>query len=93
MTGHDLDLPFEEAPHGPIATPISTDSVICGGLVIRAAAIDTPMGRLPALIFDFHRVTGEPLAPVVFVNDPDQVSKLIPLVEASVTAAIAGAGR
>lgn len=93
MSGHDLDLPFEEVPGGPFAAPLAPNSMLCGGVVIRAAAIETEAGRMPALVFDFHHVTGVQLAPVVLVSDDaDQLRKLIPLVESSVTAALKAAG-
>lgn len=92
MSDHDLDLPFEEVPGGPVAVPLAPNTVLCGGVVIRASALDAGAGLMPALIFDFHHVSGTPLAPVVLVSDdPEQLKKLVPLVEASVAAAIGAA--
>jgi len=88
MSGHDLDLPFEEIPGGPVAAPLHPDALVCGGVVIRASVLETDAGRLPALIFDFYGVTGVALPPVVLTSDDvNQLRKLVPLVEASVAAA------
>ena len=92
MSGNDLDLPFEDVPDGPVSVGLDPRAVLVGGVVVRAAVIPTPQGPLPAVIFDFHLATGGALPPVVFAGDADQVSKLVPLVEASAAAAIAAAG-
>jgi hypothetical protein len=90
MSGHDLDLPFEEVPGGPVHAPLE-NPIIAGGLVVRAAVLPTEAGPMPALVFDFKLANGTAAPPIVFVSDADQVGKLSPLIEAAVRAALAGA--
>lgn len=93
MSDNDLDLPFEEVPGGPITGPIDPAAILCGGIVVRSAAIESPAGRLPALILDLYRVDGHRLPPVLLVTeDPEQLRKVVPLIEASVACAIKAAG-
>lgn len=85
---HGLDLPFEAAPGGPFHAPLPEDTPLCGGVVVRAAAIPSPVGLLPALVFDFHQVDGQALQPIVLVGDADQIGKLAPLIQSAVAAAL-----
>lgn len=89
MSDHDLDLPFEEVPGGPIRMPLRDDAVVCGGLVIRAGFLETDRGNVPSLTFDFFQLDGSQLFPIVFAtDDPEQLRNLASLVTASVSAAI-----
>lgn len=63
MSG-DLDLPYEDVPDGPFR--IDLDAIACGGVVVRAAAVETVGGvELPAVIFDFKTAAGGEVPPIL----------------------------
>lgn len=73
MSG-DLNLPYE--PVGPDPIKIGVSGVLCGGVVYRVAIIDTDIGKMPAVVWDFYRADGERLTPIILVCTPDELLRL-----------------
>lgn len=89
---HELDLPFEEVPDGPIDQELA--AFFCGGVIVRAAVLPTSKGPMPALVFDFKVVEGgEPLPSIALIQDPDQTKKFAALVQSAAHASIKAARR
>lgn len=87
---HDLDLPYEPVPDGPLHT--GEGFHIAGGLVVAAATVPVPdVGVMPALRFTFVAPDGTHYPPFLLVSDVDQMTKLKPLVYKAANAAIAAA--
>lgn len=83
--GNSLDLPFEEGPRGPLPDGHQHFS---GGVVVMAAVINVPeVGPKPALVWRFATPDGDFYTPIVLVMDDDQIAKLAPLIEQSVSVA------
>lgn len=81
-----LDLPWEDAPGGPI--PLDVDSIPCGGLVVRAGVIDAGGKPLPCLIFTFYRADGHVLPAITLVQEPAEMGKVTPLITHAVAASL-----
>lgn len=92
--GNDLDLPFEKVPGAPIHAHLD-NPLVAGGLIVRAGVIPghASHGAYPALVFDFKLADGTAMPPVVLVASPDQLRKIVPLVDTASAAAINGAER
>lgn len=89
---HSLDLPYEEVPGAPVPVPIDPQSVLCGGIVVRSAAITADGVMYPTLIFDFFAVDGHKLPPIVLAaEDAEQLRKLPKLVQDCVDGALKAA--
>lgn len=88
---HELDLPHEEIPDGPVDQEI--ESFFAGGIVIRSAVLQTERGPMPALVFDFHLVDGETLPSITLVQVDEQMTKFAALAQSATHAAIRGARR
>lgn len=82
----DLDLPFEEIPGEPLR--VDMESYICGGLVVRAAGVETTEGPKAALVFDFYLADGVTLPHILYVADDDQMEKVPKLVADAVESAL-----
>lgn len=78
------NLPFERS------RPVTSDAeaLIVDNVTIAAVAAQTPLGRLPALVFSFSSSAGGELPPVALLVGPAELRKLAELVTACVDAAI-----
>mgnify|MGYP001585782393 CR=1 FL=1 len=52
----DLNFGFQDNPDGVFHTTIETQ--MAGGLVVMAATMDSPIGKVPALVFKFAKPDG-----------------------------------
>lgn len=70
MTDH-YHLPYEEVPDGPINLDIR--GYFVDQVHLRSAVMDTPIGRLPLLVFNFESSAHHtpPLAPIIFAGPPE----------------------
>jgi len=89
MTGdlgnHDLDVPFEEGPEGPL---LDENVHYSGGVVVMAGTVDVPeVGVMPSLVFRFTTPLGEFYPAIVLVTDDDQMAKLRPLLMEAIATA------
>ena len=68
---HELDLPFEKIPGGPVLGIDFTDAHIAGGMTLAAALIPDDDGRMvPALIYRFAKPDGSGFYPPMILVLP-----------------------
>lgn len=88
--GHDLNLPYESVGGDPIA--YSEDVHMSGGLVIRSAVAQTPLGPMPLLVFTFARADGAGfLTPIALGVDEQVAAGLTKLVADALRGALQAA--
>jgi hypothetical protein len=81
----DLDLPFEESP----SSESEIETLMAGGLIVVAAVMDSPLGKVPTLIFRFVKGDGIQTFPdMTLVGDPAMMRNIPPLVAKAVDSAI-----
>lgn len=61
--GMDYTIPYAEVPDGPIHTPDGSH-IMVGEVTIKAATMDTAIGRLPALMITFYSPGADPMSHV-----------------------------
>jgi hypothetical protein len=81
----DLDLPFEESHR----TEAEIETAMAGGLIVRAAVLDSPLGKVPALVFRFVKGDGLATFPdVTLVGDAAMMQKTTSLIATAAQTAI-----
>jgi hypothetical protein len=94
--GFDYEIPHEDVPGGPVKLPGVTGDVV-GEVVVRSAVMETRLGKVPLLIFDFAGAGPFPMSrrslpPVNLVMDKRGLRAFAQLVAKSVESAIRAAG-
>lgn len=89
----EWNLPYEGVP-GEMQS-VTITSIIVDSVDVLAAVSDTPRGRLPVLVFDFHSsalpADRQP-SRVTFIGTPDVIANLATLVTGACSGAIRAAG-
>lgn len=82
------EAPYEPVPGGPIQMDVS--GIMADNVTIRVAVTDTPLGKLPVLVFDFTNSglpSNQQPPSIVFVSTPAVMKNISSLVQKSVVAA------
>lgn len=88
MSG-DLNLPYEPVGGDPI--PIRLEGHMCGGVVVRAAVSETPLGKMPMLVFTFASADGRGFLPPIILGLDDPAGLVALVRDAAAGAAQAAA--
>lgn len=90
MSG-DLNLPYEPVEGAPIQ--IDTDGHLCGGVVVRAAVAESPLGKIPMLVFTFADASGRGFLPPIMlaIEDAATATGIVTLVRDATMAAMQAA--
>lgn len=79
---------YEPVPGGPIQTNVK--GFMADNVTIKVATSDTPLGKLPVLVFDFTNSAAKPheqMPSIIFVSTPAVMKNISSLVQKSVVAA------
>lgn len=85
----EWNLPFEQGD----GKTVSTDGLIVDSVNVTAAALDSPLGVLPVLLFDWTSSRHGPLDRLMFVATPQVLRDFRSLVNQSVAAALAATAK
>lgn len=83
------NLPYEDVP----ITQVNLNGYLADQLDIQAAVTDTPLGKLPVIVFNFRSSAPDmpPLPPIIFVAPAQTMTNVVSMIQKSVHAAKQGA--